>query len=109
MNDEGVQFRSDDQTDLPRTPWDKLTPAALLQLNDDAKSPREKALLAPLVDYLPEPPAERKEIVVKPITPPVRPTGNLGLFALFGSPVGLVILLVLYGANLLAAYEVALY
>jgi hypothetical protein len=109
LNDEGVQFKADDDTNLPRTPWDKLTPAALLQLNADAKSPHDKALLAPLVDYLPQPPAERKEIPVKPITPPVRPTGNLGLFALFGSPVGLVILLVLYAANLFAAYEVALY
>jgi hypothetical protein len=109
MNEQGVQFRLDDQTDLPRTPWDKLTPAALLVLNADAKTPAEKALLAPLVDYLPQPPAERKEIVVKPITPPERPTGTLGLFALFGSPVGLVILLILYGANLFAAYEVAIY
>jgi hypothetical protein len=109
MNDEGVQFKADDDTNLPRTPWDKLTPPALLQLNADAKSPHDKALLAPLVDYLPQPPAERKEIPVKPITPPVRPTGNLGLFALFGSPVGLVILLVLYAANLFAAYEVAIY
>jgi hypothetical protein len=109
MNDEGVQFRLDDETVLPRTPWDKLTPAALLELNANAKSPREKALLAPLVDYLPQPPAERKEIVVKPITPPERPAKNLGLFALFASPVGLVILLILYGANLFAAYEVAIY
>ncbi|MGP8237855.1 MAG: hypothetical protein ACLQVW_20925, partial [Limisphaerales bacterium] len=109
MNDEGVQFKADDETVLARTPWDKLTPAALLQLNADAKSPHDKGLLAPLVDYLPQPPAERKEIPVKPITPPVRPTGHLGLFALFGSPVGLVILLILYAANLFAAYEVAIY
>jgi hypothetical protein len=78
-------------------------------LNAGAKSPREKALLAPLVDYLPQPPAERKEIVVKPITPPQRPTGYLGLFAIFGSPAGWCILLVLYGANLFAAFEVAIY
>jgi hypothetical protein len=109
MNDEGVQFRPDDQSDIPRTPLDKLTPSSLLQLNADAKTPHDRALLAPLVDYLPQAPAERKEIVVKPITPPERPKGNLGLFALFGSPVGLVILLILYGANLYAAYEVAIY
>lgn len=109
MNDEGVQFKADDETLLPRTPWDKLTPAALRQLDADAKTPHDKALLAPLVDYLPEPPAERKEITVRPITPPVRPTGHLGIFALFGSPVGLAILLVLYGATIFAAYEVAIY
>jgi hypothetical protein len=62
-----------------------------------------------LVDNLPEAQAKRKELVVAPITPPARPTRNLGIFALFGSPVGWVILLVLYGANLFAAYEVALY
>jgi hypothetical protein len=109
MNDEGVQFKADDDRNLPRTPWDKLTPAALLSLDADAKSPHDKALLAPLVDYLPQPLAERKEIPVKPITPPARPIGHLGLFALFGSPVGLVILLILYAANVFAAYEVAIY
>jgi hypothetical protein len=109
INDSGVQFKEDDGNVLPRTTWDKLTPAALQELNATAKSAHDKELLEPLVDNLPQATAKRKEIVVKPITPPARPTRALGIFGLFVSPVGLCILLVLYGANLLAAYEVALY
>jgi hypothetical protein len=86
-----------------------LTPTALRELQAFAKSPNDKELLEPLVDNLPEAQVKRKELVVTPITPPARPTRNLGIFALFGSPVGWVILLILYGANLFAAYEVALY
>src|SRR5208282_32087 len=43
------------------------------------------------------------------IQPPDRPTTHLGMTAILSSPVGLVILLILYGANLFAAYEVAIY
>ncbi len=109
LNELGVQFKQDDDNILPRTPWDKLTPAALLELNATAKSSHDKELLEPMLDNLPQAAAKRKEIVVKPITPPKRPTRHLGVFALFGSPVGLFILLVLYGGNLFAAYEVAFY
>jgi hypothetical protein len=62
-----------------------------------------------MVDYLPQEAAKRKEIVVKPIQPPDRPKHGEGILALFGSPVGWMILLVLYGANLFAAMEVSIY
>ena len=47
--------------------------------------------------------------MIKPVATPERPTGRLGLFAIFGSSLGLMIVLVLYGANIFAAYHVAIY
>ncbi len=109
ITEDGVQFKQDDEIILPRTGWDKLTPAALRELMAGAKTPHDKELIQPFLDYQPQAEPLRKQIVVKPIAPPSRPAHSLGVFALFASPLGLCILLVLYGANLLAAYEVARY
>ncbi len=107
--DNGVVFHASDGSDIPRIGWDKLTQESIRALLARATTPREKALLEPLIEELPQEKAQRKEIIVKPIQPPERPTTNLGMTAIFASPVGLTILLVLYGANLFAAYEVALF
>ena len=108
-NDSGVVFQTADGTDLPRIPFDKLTQSSLRALLARATKAGDRALLEPWIEELPQEKAQRKEIIVKPIEPPPRPTTHLGMTALFASPVGLTILLILYGANLFAAYEVALY
>jgi len=109
MNDNGVVFQTADGTDLNRIIWDKFTQESIRALLAGAKTVREKALIEPLVEELPQEKAQRKEIIVKPIQTPFRPTTHLGIMAIFASPVGRVILLVLYMANLFAAYEVAIY
>jgi hypothetical protein len=108
-NENGVVFQTANGTDLDRIPWEKLTQDSLRALLARAATAREKALLEPYIEELPQEKAQRKEIIVKPIQTPDRPTTHLGLTALFASPVGLTILLILYGANLFAAYEVAIY
>jgi hypothetical protein len=107
--DNGVIFRGSDGNDSPRIVWDNLTQDAIRQLLAEAKTEREKEMIAPLIEELPQEKAQRSEITVNPIVPPPRPTKGLGLLAVFGSPVGIFIFLVLYGANLYAAYEVARY
>lgn len=109
MGDSGVVFRLADGSDSARISWDRFPQQAIRQLYDQAATAREKAMIQPLLEEQPQERAERKELTVKPITPPVRPQGYLGLFAVFGSPVGLFILVILYGANIFAAYEVAVY
>ncbi|HEV7924427.1 MAG TPA: hypothetical protein VGR14_03685 [Verrucomicrobiae bacterium] len=109
INDNGVVFQLDGGDYSPRLGWDKFTPEALKELKAEAKKESERALLEPMVDNLPQEVAKRKEIVVKPIQPPDRPKQGSGIFALFGSPVGWMIMLVLYGGNLFAAYEVCIY
>jgi hypothetical protein len=107
----GVIFKTGDASYSQCISWGKFTPEALWQLRDDAKgNPRNLAFVAPLVSD--ETPAERAKwsvITVKPIETPPRPSGRLGVLAIFSSSLGWVMLLVLYGANLFAAYEVATY
>jgi hypothetical protein len=107
--DIGVLFRASDGTDLDRVPWDKLTQESIRELLATVKTSREKAMIEPLIEELPQERTQGKDLVVKPIEPPERPKTHLGIMAVFGSPIGWVILLILYGANLFAAYEVAIY
>jgi hypothetical protein len=109
MNESGVVFQLENGDYSPRVEWAKFTPEALKELMAEAKTDAQRALLEPMVEYLPQEVAKRKEIVVKPIKTPDRPTHGEGIFAILGSPVGLMIALVLYGANLFAAYEVCVY
>jgi hypothetical protein len=108
-NENGVVFQTTDGKDLDRIAWDKLTQDSLRELLARATTAREKAFIEPYVEELPQERAQRKEIIVKPVQFPDRPTTHLGMTAIFASPVGLTILLILYGANLFAAYEVAIY
>jgi hypothetical protein len=109
MNDTGVVFQQSDGTDLPRTTWDKLSGEALKELLAEAKKDSDRERLEAMVESIPQDVAKMKVIVVKPIEPPFRPKHGAGLFALLGSPVGWLIFLVLYAANLFAAFEVAIY
>jgi hypothetical protein len=109
VTDNGVVFHTADGQDLSRIVWDKFTQDDLRTLLAEVRTQREKDMIQPLIEELPQEKAQRKEITVKPIQPPDRPTANLGMMAIFSSPVGWTILLILYGANVFAAYEVAIY
>ena len=50
----GVVFKESDDTVLPRLTWDKLTPEAVKTLFAEVKTPRDRALLQPLVDSFPQ-------------------------------------------------------
>jgi hypothetical protein len=107
--DKGVVFLLEGGDYSQRIDWEKFTPEALKELSAEAKTEAQRSLVDTLVEQIPQEVAKRKEIVVKPIQTPERPKRGGGIFALFGSPVGWFILLVLYGANLFAAYEVSIY
>jgi hypothetical protein len=106
----GVKLRTGTDTYSDRIPWGKFTDQALRQLRDDAKNPQDKAIVAPMIlSYAPAEKPALPEITVTAIQTPPHPSGRPGVWAIFASPLGWVMLLILYGANLLAAYEVALY
>ncbi|MGA3181355.1 MAG: hypothetical protein ABSF38_13535 [Verrucomicrobiota bacterium] len=105
----GVVFKQGSETYSALVPWGRFTDEALKQLMTDAATPREKAIVEPMVADLPAENPQSPEITISPVETPPRPTGHLGLLAIFTSLEGWVILLVLYGANLLAAYEVAVF
>jgi hypothetical protein len=109
ITDKGVVFALENGDFSPRIEWDRFSPESLKELLAEAKTDADRARLEPMVESIPQEVAKRKEIVIKPFQPPDRPKRGAGIFALFGSPVGWMILLVLYGGNLFAAYEVSIY
>ena len=107
--EKGVIFLLEGGDYSPRVEWDKFTDEALRELLAEAKTEAQKDMLREMVDNLEQEVTKRKEIVVKPIQTPDRPKHGVGIIGLFGSPAGWFIMLVLYGANLFAAYEVSIY
>lgn len=109
IQDAGVKFRQGSETYSSLVPWGKFTDDGLKQLLHDATTPNEKAVVQSIIVDLPSDGSKSGEITIKPVETPARPSGHLGLFAIFASPEGWFILLVLYAANLYAAYEVAMF
>jgi hypothetical protein len=102
----GVIFKADGKI-LERTPWAKFTQEALKQLREDAKTDRDKAFVEPLIEEDLQQKAKAKELNIKPVDHLERPKGSTGFFTLFSSPLGLFLILLVYGATIYAAYEVA--
>lgn len=104
-DDNGVMFKAtgDVYTNLP---WGRFSQGTLKQLAQYAKlRPFVVDFIEPDVSQRPPKP----EIKVNPVTRLKRPTSPSVLGGLGRSSVGLVILLVLYLANLYAAFEVAIF
>lgn len=109
FEEEGLVLKNANGAYSPVVPWGKFTDAALKQLLADAATPRQKAVVAPMITQFPPANPNPPAIAVNPVATPARPTGHLGLLALFTSPEGWFLFLVFYGANIFAAYEVAAY
>ncbi|HXR07570.1 MAG TPA: hypothetical protein VN765_09590 [Candidatus Acidoferrum sp.] len=106
----GLLLKTGEDSYSPRISWGKFTDEALRQLRDEAKNAHDRAIVEPMVsEEAPSIKAPLRRITVNPIQPPPRPSGHLGVLALFASPLGWTMLLILYGTNLFAAYEIAIY
>ncbi|MDQ6630606.1 MAG: hypothetical protein M3Y82_02485 [Verrucomicrobiota bacterium] len=104
-DENGVVLKSSSGAFLPRTPWIKLSADSLKIIS--AEKPQFAQFINPLLEEELPPAVEKKEMVIKRVERPERPTGRIGLFALFVSPLGWLIFLILYAANIYAAYEIA--
>jgi hypothetical protein len=94
----------------PRIPWARFSQEALKQLAEEAKSPKDRAFVEPFIeDYVRERELQKQIVVNEPENIPARASGTRGLFALFGSPLGLLLLVLAYGANVYAGFELALF
>jgi hypothetical protein len=110
FDDTGVLLKTGEGSYSPRISWGKFTDEALRQLRDEAKNPHDRALVEPMVsDETPSEKAKFRQITVKPVETPARPSGRLGILAIFTSPLGWMVLLILYATNLFAAYEIAIF
>ncbi len=109
FNETGLIVRQSDGAVSARTPWAKFTQSALKEIVAEAKSPKDKAFVEPFIEEVLEKEAKRKEIVIKPVQPPARPVGELGLAAGLSSPLFMLIFIILYVANIYAGYEIAFF
>ena len=109
FNESGLIVREREGGVSARTSWDEFTQETLKQLLAEAGSEKEKAYIAPYITEIVEREAKRKEIVIQPAPKPELPKGKTGLSAGFSSPVFIVIFLILYAANIYAAFEIALF
>jgi len=105
----GVVFRLSSGSFSPRTAWGKFTQESLKELQTEARNPQEAEFITPFLEETAAKEAEQKQITVKEPQRVERPTGKVGLGALFSSSLGLFLLFVLYAANIYAAYEIALF
>jgi hypothetical protein len=108
FNDRGAQIKLNSGSYSERIPWARFSQEALKDL---VKIPKAKEFAEPYLEL----PAEEKqkaklaEIKIQPVPHVERPTKRPGLFAAMTTPGGMTILLVLFLANLYAAYEIAVF
>jgi hypothetical protein len=86
--------------------WEKLSQATLKQLASDPKLKLDQ-FIQPYVEIPEDERIKKTEVELKPVPRLERPTTGSLLGAMFRSSVGLVVMLLLYAANIYAGYEVA--
>jgi len=102
-DDNGLLLRAEDNT-YTNVPWGKISQAALKQLS---AQPKIKPLVEPFIEPDESQRKPKAEIKVNATTRLQQPEHPSLLGGLFGTGLGAFILLVLYVANLYAAYEIA--
>lgn len=109
-DEEGLVVQLDVGGFSRREPWINVSQDTLRELSQD---PEIRDFVEPFIEPTPEElkaRREKKDIVVRPVPSRFeRPAELPGFFAGLLSPIGLLLLVILVGANLYAAYEVALY
>lgn len=109
----GTVVKYDDNGVLIRTPgdvyinvtWTRFSQDALRQLT---QNPKIKPFVTPFIIPPPEQ-RPKAEIKIREVSRLAEPPEAALLAALFSSPVGLVMLFLIYGANLYAAMEIAIF
>jgi len=106
FNEDGVVFRLRTGGFSDRYSWSKFSQDSLKEL---AQDPKAKDFAEPFIeiprDERPRP--QPKPVVLKEVARVELPAGRTTFFSSFTAPMGLLILAMLYAANLYAAYEIA--
>jgi hypothetical protein len=104
-NDNGVVFRLEVDKYSERVPWTKFSQDALKQLE---KNPKIRPLAEPFIETAPVVERTKKtEVKVHEVSRLELPPKQSLFGALVSSSVGLVVLLLIYAANIFAGYEIA--
>ena len=104
-DDEGMMLRLQDNT-YTNLSWSQFSQTSLKDLAQNQKIAR---FVEPFIEPSEPEHALQAEITVKPVSRLTRPAHPSLILGLLQSPVGWFLLLVLYGANLVAAYEISLF
>lgn len=104
----GIIFRVGEDKYTERLPWIKFSQDGLKQL---AQNPKIAPLVAPFIEAPPAPRAVPPEVRLQDMSQfRLAPPAPQSLFAaLASSPVTLILMLLIYAANLFAAYQIALF
>ncbi|MCX7721980.1 MAG: hypothetical protein N2379_02835 [Verrucomicrobiae bacterium] len=103
-NELGVLLRLPDGSYSERIPWVRFSQADLKEL---AENPRLKQFVEPFIEVQAEEQPKKLEINVKPVTRMDRPANASFVRAFLASSIGLALVLVVYAANIFAAYEIS--
>ena len=103
FDDNGMLFRTGDNN-YTNISWARFSQDSLKHLSDN---PKIKPLVEPFIEPPPSQLARREKVNIHDVTRLALPKKQSLLGALVSSSVGIVILLLLYAANLYAGYEVA--
>ncbi|MCW5554663.1 MAG: hypothetical protein KIS67_21200 [Verrucomicrobiae bacterium] len=102
-NADGVNIKVS-QNNYQRVAWTNLTQATLQELIKDS---RLAPFAEPYIEISDEERLKKTEVVIKPPPRLERPPKGSLLGALFGSSVGMVVMVLLYAANIYAGYEIS--
>lgn len=103
FDDNGVLFRAADNT-YTNLSWTMFSQASLKEFADN---PKMQPLVEPFIEVPESQHASREVVKIREVTRLALPPRQSLLGALFASSVGIVVLLLIYAANLYAAFEVA--
>jgi hypothetical protein len=107
FNDVGIIFRTPDDKYTERMPWTTFSQDGLKQLS--AANPKITPLVEPFIEIPESERPPKPEIKIQDVTRLELPPRQSLIGALFSSSVGLVVMLLIYAANIYAGFEAAIF
>jgi len=104
-NDQGVQVKVG-EGEYKKVPWNSFSQD---DLKNFAKNTRMQPFVEPFIEPNPEEKIKKTEVHIKQPPRLERPARESLIGAFFGSALGVMVMLVLYGATIYAGYEVAIF
>jgi hypothetical protein len=100
----GVMFKTGPDTYTEKMPWSKFSQDGLKLL---AQNPKAQPFATPFIE--PSPESAKAQIKINDVPRLANPAPGSLFGALFTSSVGIVLLLLIYAANIFAGYEIAVF
>jgi hypothetical protein len=106
FNDNGIIFRQEGDKYTDRVPWIKFSQDGLKKLS---QNPKVAPFAEPFIETPPSPQSAKPAVQIQDMSQVrlARPASGSLMVGLVSSPLGLLVLLLIYAANLYAGYEIA--